>query len=83
MVINTLYGTAKLLYEKSMKFDDVVTRVATKGGITQEGVKVLEDKLPEIFNEVFKVTLAKHEMIKNTIQETIISIMNNPGLASL
>jgi pyrroline-5-carboxylate reductase len=29
-------------------------RVATKGGITEEGIRVLREKLPEIFDKFFK-----------------------------
>lgn len=69
MVIKTLYGTAKLLDETKMNFNEVISRVATKGGITEEGVKVLNNYLPEVFNEVFKSTLIKHEIRKQKINE--------------
>lgn len=71
MVISTLYGTAKLLFEKEMRFDEMINRVATKGGITEEGVKVFEARLPEVFNELFKVTLAKHEIVKDQISKSL------------
>jgi pyrroline-5-carboxylate reductase len=64
MVIKTLYGTAKLLQDGNMNFQEVISRVATKGGITEEGVKILENKLPAIFDELFKTTLDKHKKIK-------------------
>ncbi len=67
MVISTLYGTAKLLYKKKIGFDDMISRVATKGGITQEGVSVLEKRLPDVFDELFQVTLEKHEKVKNIV----------------
>ena len=37
MVMKTLYGTTKLLYEKNMGFNKLISSVATKGGITEEG----------------------------------------------
>ncbi len=69
MVINTLYGTAKLLKEENMSFKEVISRVATKGGITEEGVKVLEKELPDIFDELFKATLDKHQKIKEILDK--------------
>ena len=69
MIIRTLYGTAKLLYENKMNFEDVISRVATKGGITEEGIKILENDLPAIFNDLFKTTLDKHEKIKEKLDE--------------
>lgn len=67
MVIRTFYGTAKLLQEKNMCFQDVISRVATKGGITEEGVKILENDLPDTFDELFKTTLAKNRKIKEEL----------------
>ncbi|HEX3048637.1 MAG TPA: pyrroline-5-carboxylate reductase dimerization domain-containing protein [Bacillota bacterium] len=63
MTIQTLLGTAKLFTEKGMNFEEVITRVATKGGITEEGVKVLNAGLPEIFDELFQQTMNKHKKI--------------------
>jgi pyrroline-5-carboxylate reductase len=59
MVIETMYGTGKLLLEKEMTFDNLIDRVATKGGITEEGTKIIEKKLPVIINEMFEKTLEK------------------------
>ncbi|MGB9936593.1 MAG: pyrroline-5-carboxylate reductase dimerization domain-containing protein [Methanobacterium sp.] len=64
MVAKTLYGTAKLILEEKMSFNEIISRVATPGGITEEGVKILEKNMPKTFDDVFKVTLAKHEKIK-------------------
>lgn len=69
MIIRTLYGTAKLLYEKNMSFKEVISRVATKGGITEEGIKILEKELPATFDELFKATLDKHKKIKEKLDE--------------
>ncbi len=69
MVIKTLYGTAKLLHKGNMGFEDVISRVATKGGITEEGVKILEKKLPDTFDELLKTTLAKNKKIKDELNK--------------
>ena len=69
MVIKTLYGTAKLLYEENMGFEEVISRVATKGGITEEGVKILEKELPDTFDELFKITKDKHKKIKSELNK--------------
>lgn len=69
MVIASFYGTAKLIAEKGMDFDEVISRVATPGGITEEGVKVLRSDLPATFDRVFDRTMRKQEVIKKTIKE--------------
>ena len=68
MVVSTLLGTAKLLAERNMEFSELIDRVATKGGITEEGVKVLNRHLPAVFDEVFEKTLTKHETMKEMVK---------------
>jgi pyrroline-5-carboxylate reductase len=59
MVVRTLLGTARLFIEKSMGFEETISRVATKGGLTEEGVRVLKSGLPEVFDEMFETMLSK------------------------
>ena len=59
MVLDTLNATGELMLQKDMCFDDVVKRVATKGGITEVGSRVIYDGFPEIADEMFVKTLAK------------------------
>lgn len=69
MVTETLYGTAKLLHEKDMNFEDVITRVATKGGITEEGLKVLDRELTPLFDKLFQSTLKKYEKVETELNK--------------
>jgi pyrroline-5-carboxylate reductase len=69
MVIKTLYGTAKLLAKKEMSFEEIISRVATKGGITEEGIKLLEKELPPLFSDLFEKTLNKHEKVKANLKD--------------
>jgi pyrroline-5-carboxylate reductase len=64
MLLTTLLGTAKLLQEKKIGFDHLITNVATRGGITEEGIKVLEKHLPSVFDELLDATLSKHTIVK-------------------
>ena len=59
MVLDTLSATGELMLHKDMSFEDVVNRVATKGGITEVGSRVIYDGFPEIADEMFEKTLAK------------------------
>jgi pyrroline-5-carboxylate reductase len=68
LVVSTLFGTAKLMTEKGIGFSELTGRVATKGGITEEGVKVLKNHLPAVFDEVFFKTLSKHDVVKEMIK---------------
>jgi len=68
LVIETLAGTAELLKSAS-SFEEVVTRVATKGGITEEGVKVIKKAAPSMYDDLLEVTLAKHSLMKERIRD--------------
>ena len=59
MVLNTMCATGELMLSKNMNFEEIVSRVATKGGITEEGAKVIYEKFPAIAGELFEKTLEK------------------------
>jgi competence protein ComER len=62
LVKETLIGTAWILDSKPTTFDDVIGRVATKGGSTEEGVRVLRARLPETMDDVLKALDAKRRV---------------------
>ena len=62
MVLATMSATGDLMIRKDMAFDDVVKRVATKGGITEEGTKVVYDGFPETADLLFEKTLEKRRL---------------------
>jgi pyrroline-5-carboxylate reductase len=64
MTVMTLYGTARLLKERKISFEELIGKVATKGGVSEEGVKILDRELPGVFKEMFRVTMDKREKIK-------------------
>jgi pyrroline-5-carboxylate reductase len=63
LVKETLAGTARILKGNNTGFDDVISRVATKGGITGEGVKALKSRLPAVFDEVLRATREKRRVV--------------------
>lgn len=68
LVMETLAGTAELL-EKAKSFEEVVGRVATRGGITEEGVKAIRRAAPAMYDDLLEVTLAKHGLVKEWIKD--------------
>ena len=62
MVLSTMSATGDLMLQKEMSFEDVVTRVATKGGITEEGTKVVYEGFPETADLLFAKTLEKRRL---------------------
>ena len=63
LVQKTFAGTARILDDEKTGFDTLVARVATKGGITKEGVRVLEARLPAVFDEVLHATKEKRRVV--------------------
>ena len=61
MVLQTMIATGELMLSKNMSFEDVVTRVATPGGITEEGTKVVYEQFPETAKVLFEKTLEKRK----------------------
>lgn len=62
MVLQTMIATGELMLKKDMSFEDVVTRVATPGGITEEGTKVVYENFPKTARVLFENTLQKRKM---------------------
>lgn len=59
MVLQSMVGTGTLMLEKEYSFEGVIARVATKGGITEEGTKVIQEQFPLVADGVFEKTLEK------------------------
>lgn len=65
LVKQTLLGTAMLLEEES--FAGLICSVATVGGITEAGVKVIQREAPGMFDQLFLATESRHEWVKKKI----------------
>ncbi|PKL65592.1 MAG: hypothetical protein CVV32_03805 [Methanomicrobiales archaeon HGW-Methanomicrobiales-3] len=63
----TMIGTARILAGDQMTFDEVIRRVATKGGSTEEGVKVLRARLPSTMDEVLLALDAKRRVTSENV----------------
>ncbi len=69
MVLKTVFATSELMLKKNMTFEDVVSRVATKGGITEEGAKVIYSDLLEVAERMFEKTLEKRKQTAQKAEE--------------
>jgi pyrroline-5-carboxylate reductase len=62
MVCETIRGTTTILLEQKTGFRKLIERVATKGGITEEGIKVIDAKFPAVVKDILSNTLAKRRI---------------------
>lgn len=67
MMVETLLGTALTLSSSGVTFDGLKKKVATKGGISEQGLAVLDRELPGMFDRVLEATVSKHAAVKGTI----------------
>jgi pyrroline-5-carboxylate reductase len=65
LVKQTLLGTAMLLEGES--FAGLISSVATVGGITEAGVKIIQRDAPGMFDQLFQATDARHEQVRKKI----------------
>jgi len=65
LIKQTLAGTAQLLEEEG--FQHLACRVATKGGITEAGEKVIRQEASGMFDLLFQDTQAKHDQVKRRL----------------
>lgn len=72
MVINTMSATAELMLCRDMSFEEVVGRVSTKGGITEEGTKVIYDSFPAAADILFEKTLEKRRIISENAKKSFL-----------
>ncbi len=56
-----LHGTGKLLTTGGFTPGELQKRVAVPGGITADGLKLLDHKLEGVFNQLIQITHAKFE----------------------
>ena len=69
MVLNTMCATGELMLKKEMSFDEVVSRVATKGGLTEEGTKVIYEQFTGTADRLFEKTLEKRRLTAERTEE--------------
>jgi competence protein ComER len=63
LVRETIIGTARILDREMTGFEPVISRVATRGGITEEGIKVLKTRLPAVFDDLLQATKEKRRVV--------------------
>ncbi|WML67996.1 MAG: hypothetical protein METHP_01565 [Methanoregula sp. SKADARSKE-2] len=64
----TMDGTARILADKGMTFDTVIERVATPGGSTEEGVRLIASRLPGVMDEGHEVLFAKRRLVTDQVE---------------
>lgn len=70
MVLETLVGTV-LTLEKGITVKGMEEKVATKGGITEQGLKVLAKELPVVLDHMMEATTAKRALVHGELSKKV------------
>ena len=70
MVLNTMTATGELMLKSNASFEEIVSRVATRGGITEEGTKVIYEQFPAVADQLFENTLEKRRQTAKRAEDT-------------
>ena len=70
MVLKTMTATGELMLKNDSSFEEIVSRVATRGGITEEGTKVIYEQFPAVADLLFENTLEKRKQTAKRAEES-------------
>ncbi|WP_407463025.1 pyrroline-5-carboxylate reductase family protein [Methanobrevibacter sp.] len=73
MILKTIIGTALLKEDQALSNEEIINKVATKKGITQEGVDLLDKKLNKIDRELVKCLLNRFDEVKEDMNKTYLN----------
>ncbi len=73
MVLKTMTATGELMLNNDSSFGEIVSRVATRGGITEEGTKVIYEQFPAVADQLFGNTLEKRRQTARQAEEAFCS----------
>ena len=72
MILKTVIGTAMLKDDQELSNDDIINKVATKKGITQEGVNLLDKKFNKISKDLVRTLLNRYEEVHEEMDKTYL-----------
>ena len=58
------------MLKNNSSFGEIVSRVATRGGITEEGTKVIYEQFPAVADLLFENTLEKRKQTAKRVEDT-------------
>ena len=72
MILKTVLGTAMLKENQELSNEEIISKVSTKKGITQEGVDLLDKKFNKISKDLIKTLLNRYEEVNEEMNKTYL-----------
>lgn len=68
MIRITAMATCHLIQQSGLTFEDVIDKVSTPGGVTADGIKVLDEHMAGVWEQVIETTIVKEDAKKAKIE---------------
>ena len=72
MILKTVIGTAMLKDDQGVSNEDIINKVATKKGITQEGVDLLDKKFNKMSKALIRTLLNRYDEVNEEMKKTYL-----------
>lgn len=69
MITKTVLATASLKEDYNLSNEEIISQVATKGGITQEGVDFLNKNMDKIYEKLIYQSISRFDEVKMELDE--------------
>ncbi len=69
MITKTVLATASLKDDYNLSNEEIISQVATKGGITQEGVDFLNKNMDRIYEKLIYQSISRFDEVKKELEE--------------
>ena len=73
MILKTIIGTSLLKEDQSLSNEEIINKVATKKGITQEGVDLLDKKFNKISKDLVRTLLNRYEEVHEEMDKEYLN----------
>ncbi|MBR5504323.1 MAG: NAD(P)-binding domain-containing protein [Methanobrevibacter sp.] len=73
MILKTLIGTAILKEDQKLSNEEIIEKVATKGGITAEGVDLLDKRLNNLYKKLLDSLLSRYVEVNKEMDEIYLN----------
>ncbi|MDR0901090.1 MAG: NAD(P)-binding domain-containing protein [Methanobrevibacter sp.] len=67
LLIKTFYGTSKQLDNDNLAISEIITKTATKKGITETGLRYLDEEIDEIAINLFNQLFEKYSVVEDRL----------------
>jgi competence protein ComER len=68
MIRDTALATCLLMEPRGLTFDDVIAKVSTPGGVTADGINVLDELMAGVWEQVIETTILKEASKKAKVE---------------